>query len=356
MSLWEELEQLHIDEVERLAGSKASLIANHRVEKQFGGYLKSARTQTEKQSRFAMVEEAVEGVIKEACDEYGTPTEPVREAVLNHIASLKLACGSCGCDGCGEGKHCGCKDCPSCDKAKESRISGGHADGCDCGFCQNKGKLPGSSDETEEVEEPEMEKAAGIDHEGTKCPKCSSLDIAHEFDHHASHEVQCNQCGNRFQVSKSTDKAAKWHFAEKKLPGWNERQKSDRGAVFGEDGGQYAMGDVKTIDSRDGVGDHGAVKTDHKRVPEEGLKPVPIDSKEHPHEDQSVEERWNHEYSGPYTDSGEPNTSEKPHEFVDADKPIGDTTAYPTKTFGESPRAADPVTNVALSKWHYFTP
>lgn len=356
MSLWENLEQMHIDEVERLAGSRAILIAKHRVDKQLGPYLKTARSGPERASRVALVIDSLDDIVKEAADEHGTPTDVVREEIVAHINSYKLACASCGCEdgACGEGKNCGCKDCGSC--GKESKTAGGHAPGCDCNFCANMGKGFGNKDEEESEDDDEVTaRVAGEYYQDATCPECSSKDVANQSESDGYHQVLCNKCGERFHFDKNTEtsKTTKWHIvADKKLPGWNDHQKSDRGAVFGEHGGTY---DKETLDlgaSKDAVGDQGAVKTDHKRVPEEGLKPVPIDSKEHPHDDQSVEERWNREYTGPYTDSGDANTSKKPHEFVDAGDPIGNTEAYPTSTFSGDAWSTNPVTNVALSKWH----
>lgn len=352
MSLWGNLEQMHIDEVEKKLGSRAILIAKHRIDKQVGSYVKAARTESEKTARINIVSADIDGIIKDAADEFGTELEPVQAAIADHLSAYKLACGSCGCEGgaCGEGKDCGCKDCGSC--GKESKTAGGHADGCDCGFCANKGSFGKSDDDGEEPDDEVTAKTAA-EFPDVTCPECGTRDVGHQFNRIESHEATCNNCGHRFDVPKHDLKSAKWHIlAEQKLPGWNERQKSQRGAVGGEFGGEY---DKETLDlgaSKDAVGDQGAVKTDHKRVPEDGLKPVPIDSKEHPHEDQSVEQRWNREYTGPYTDSGEPDTSKKEHTFIDADAPIGNTEAIPTKTFQGDSWSTNPVTNVALSKWH----
>ena len=43
---------------------------------------------------------------------------------------------------------------------EQAKISAGHKPGCDCGFCQNKGKLPGTTDDDEDEDDVKESKTA----------------------------------------------------------------------------------------------------------------------------------------------------------------------------------------------------
>ena len=154
-----------------------------------------------------------------------------------------------------------------------------------------------------------------------RCPHCGSHSIATVSDQQGHEVIKCESCGKR---------------------------------SYGDPANNSVRKEITAADAPEGADK----ATQHKRVDpnqvhdikgypseanrEHDMKPLDVGSLEHPHEYQDVEE-----HERPKNLKGD----ERPIDFikreydqVDITKPIGDTEAIGTKTYGDTPNAARPVT------------
>lgn len=111
-------------EQERLSGNRAIIAVQTRVKTKFEKFVRAAKTDEEHQTRIELVSNEIQQIANEAADEY-------------HY-----------------------DDVPRLINAATAVLGGGHASDCTCGFCENKGKLPGSSDEDDGEEKESSFKTA----------------------------------------------------------------------------------------------------------------------------------------------------------------------------------------------------
>ena len=163
---------------------------------------------------------------------------------------------------------------------------------------------------------------------GKKCPHCGSKDIAKVSDQQGVEVIKCDSCGKRSYGDPA-----------------NNSVRKEITAADAPEGADKAY-EHKRVDP-DQVHDIKGYPSEANR--EHDMKPLDVGSKDHPHEYQDVEE-----HERPKNLKGD----ERPIDFikreydqVDITKPIGDTEAIATKTFGDTPNAATPITQVA-AKWH----
>lgn len=143
------------DEGARIASRKATAVATKRVVDRYASFLANAQSPQDRLARLALVEDEVRQVVADAVAEYApdSDVESLQEAILDHLKG----------DGVTD-INAELEDAPSAvgSGTISSREAGGHASDCTCGFCANKGKLPGgdSEDEAEEDEGEEKEASA----------------------------------------------------------------------------------------------------------------------------------------------------------------------------------------------------
>jgi hypothetical protein len=126
--LFEDLAQF--DDGKRVAGRQAAAVAQKRVADRFGSYLKIAKNADEYAARLSFVEDDVRQIVADVAEEYNADLENLQETIDDHLKGD----GVTDLDG----------DLEEAPSAVGHKAAGGHASDCTCGFCKNKGNLPGS--------------------------------------------------------------------------------------------------------------------------------------------------------------------------------------------------------------------
>lgn len=146
---------------------EAAAVAHKRVQDRVGSYLKVAKTPTEYGARLSFVYDDVRQIVAEVAEEFSVDHDKLAEAIDE---SLK-----------GEGVTDINEELEDAPSAVGEKTAGGHKDGCTCGFCKNKGNLPGRVDQKEQEDkdasEPEDDDDSGV------VDKESSTKTASEFGH-----------------------------------------------------------------------------------------------------------------------------------------------------------------------------
>lgn len=203
-------------------------------------------------------------------------------------------------------------------------LGGGHPAGCDCGFCQNKGKGFGGDAEEEEDEE--------------KTAKTASTKTACDCPAHDGGECNCGDDCDCAECHGGKEASVKPYVY----------QDFDWEKVAAEaDYSDSYQGERESLPTSDGtgLGDTGAVPTDRSKSGDQtgwNLEPIDVDSQKHQLEHQDAPQRA--EYNNEDFDPSNP-----VRERVDADKAMQPefTKAPNTETWSDAGTQASPVT----SKW-----
>lgn len=350
MGIFEVLASQDASEHERVAGTRAVIAAQTRAKERFEKFVSKAANQEERDARINVIAADLDEIVKAISEEYG----------YGDVEKLR--------------------------NAATVALGGGHPSGCECGFCKNKGKLPGSDKEEQDESEPGAEgndepderhdyeasvKLAcpecteGEECEGCRSKKTSRVDVlqsaasAAEFpwDHVASVHVadgfshcdcDCEGCdeGNHCESEKCIESK---HSGN---PGNPESAKSsEKTAADAETGDSFSQERVDLPSSKDGLGGPSPKIDKGKSGDNTGwdLKPIEVPSAQHPTEQQHIHDTPDYSADLPgVTETGK---------RIDADSALapelyaGDN----TETWSGTENQAAPVTSEVLSKWTVAT-
>lgn len=197
------------DEGERKRSHQAAAVAQKRISDQVGNYLKISKTREEYEARLDFVSEDIRRIVADVAEEYGTDEERLLDAIDEHLKgdgvtnltqSLDEAPSAVGvgkqaakdeptpeqdtqdcpsCNGTGELKGGSCPQCHGTGQVSStSKQAAGHPDGCTCGFCKNKGNLPGMVDQEEQKDKDASESHDSDDDSDDDDKKESSVHMA----------------------------------------------------------------------------------------------------------------------------------------------------------------------------------
>jgi hypothetical protein len=160
-SLFDDINQF--DEGFRVAKRQAVAVAHKRVQDTVGSYLRLSKTAEERAARLDYVSDDIRQIVADTADEYSVDHDKLLDAIHESLEGEGVT------DINGE-----LADAPS---AVGEKTSGGHKPDCGCGFCKNKGNLPGSKKDGGE------EKVEGIVDDEEKADKdASEPDFKDKFE------------------------------------------------------------------------------------------------------------------------------------------------------------------------------
>lgn len=134
------------DEGHRVASRQAAAVAQKRVSDTVGGYLKIAKSPEEYQARLTYVLDDIKRIVADVAEEYEADVDSLQKAIEDHLEG----------DGVTELDD-SLENAPSA--VGHGKQSAGHKPGCECGFCKNKGNLPGSKKEDSDDGDDKSEKS-----------------------------------------------------------------------------------------------------------------------------------------------------------------------------------------------------
>lgn len=140
-SLFDDMAQF--DEGVHVARRQAVAVAQKRVMDRVGGYLRVSKTREEYDARLDFVAEDVRQIVADVAGEYDVEADKLADAIDEHLKGDGVT------DLNGE-----LDDAPS---AVGYKAAGGHASDCTCGFCKNKGKLPGSKKDDDDSDDDDSD-------------------------------------------------------------------------------------------------------------------------------------------------------------------------------------------------------
>lgn len=199
-------------------------------------------------------------------------------------------------------------------------LAGGHPADCTCGFCKNKGNLPGMSKDDEEAEE-DMDKESSVK---TACSEDCEEDHDHDRDEDEDERKNASVTPRPVQ-----------EFDWERVAGGVEDRSGD----------SYQHERVELPSSETGLGSEGSPKIDKAKSGDQtgwNLEPIDVGSKRHQLEHQDATDAA--EYNNADFDPSNP-----VRERIDADSPLQPehNVADNTKTWSDVGTQAQPVT----SKW-----
>lgn len=169
-SLFDDINQF--DEGFLAARREAVAVAQKRVQDRVGSYLKVAKTAEEYDARLNYVSDDVRQIVADVAEEFSIDHDKLADAIDEHLkgdgitdidAELADAPSAVG-------QKSASDDEPTSEEEEEiyedendkrldddKRTSGGHKPGCTCGFCKNKGNLPGQVDQKEQEDKDASE-------------------------------------------------------------------------------------------------------------------------------------------------------------------------------------------------------
>lgn len=343
IGIFEHLASEDAAEHERVSGTRAVIAAQTRVRDRFTSFLKRASSREEFEQRLALIDNEVRQIVIEACNEHV------------YVDSERVYL------------------------AATAVLGAGHPADCTCGFCENKGKLPGSKkdEDSDDMSDDEGEKDDEKKESSIKlaCPDCtedeecdmcrskksSSVDIrqasasATEFpwDHVASVHVadgfsfcECNCDGcNEGNHCESEECISTKHSGN---PGNPESAKSsEKTAADVETGDTFSQERVDLPSSKDGLGGPSPKIDKGKSGDNLGwdLKPIDVPSKQHPVEQQQIHDTPDYKADLPgVTETGK---------SIDAGAPLAPElyAGDKTETWSDTDTQQNPVTSEVLSKW-----
>ena len=136
-SLFDDITQF--DEGKHLASRQAAAVAHKRVSETVGGYLTIAENPEEYAARIDFVSGDIQRIVADVAEEYDADVDALQKAIDDGLKG----------DGVTD-LNDSLGDAPSA--VGHGKQAGGHKPDCSCGFCENKGNLPGS-DSKEETED-----------------------------------------------------------------------------------------------------------------------------------------------------------------------------------------------------------
>ena len=305
--LFEVLASQDAAEQERLGRGRATIAVQTRAKQRFETYVSKATTPEERAARIEVVSGDLDKIAEEVIAEHGFLTLDEARA------------------------------------AGREALGGGHPAGCTCGFCKNKGNLPGAKkdDDGDEDDEP-MEKDAAA--ECDDCEACKDGCTGHEEERRKREdaEYEAAESRNLGPTSKVDIKQASASASE--FP-WEHVA----AGVEVETGDTYAQDRVDLPSNKtDGLGGPSPKIDKGKSGDETGwnLEPIDVPSERHPTEQQSATDRA--DYTSEDFDPSSP-----VRDRVDADTPMQPehNVADKTETWTGTEGQASPVTSAVLSKW-----
>lgn len=293
--------------------SRAVIAAQTRVKEQFGSFVAKASDQGETDSRVAFLSTNIREVVAEVADEYGYD------------------------------------DADKLEKAATVALGGGHASDCSCGFCENKGKLPGEKSEDEDGNDPDAELKAKT--AGGTCAECHHpMDKHHADGTSGENGKGCELCDcTRGLVKDDTGGAGlrgarTASVAPYEYPEYNW----EKVAAEVEDGDTFSQERVDLPSSETGVGGPSPKIDKSDSGSNEGwtTEPIEVPSTQHPTERQDILAET------PDYAADLPGVSET-GKSISADTPLQPefNTADHTDTWTGTESQADPVTSAVLAKY-----
>lgn len=184
------------DDGQRVAQRTAAAVAQKRVADRFGNFLKQAGDDpVELRARLTFIEDDVRQIVAEVAEEHEGDVERLQEAIDEHLR--------------GDGVTDLDDELEEAPSAVGQKAAGGHKPGCECGFCKNKGKLPGSEKNDDSDNDSSEESDSDDDDKGESDDKPDFLDkdsAAHTADGYSAYEetgdpyalqgVTCKHCGS----------------------------------------------------------------------------------------------------------------------------------------------------------------
>lgn len=335
--IFEHLASEDAAEHERVAGTRAVIAAQTRVRDRFTSFLKKATSREEFEQRLALVDNEVRQIVIEACNEH------------LYVDSERIYL------------------------AATAVLGAGHPSDCTCGFCENKGNLPGSkkdedSDDMSDKSDDKDDEKKDDDDDDDKpafLKSKSSVDVrqgsasAPEFpwDHVASVHVAdgfsfcecgCDGC-NEGNHCESEECISTKHSGN---PGNPESAKSsEKTAADVETGDTFTQERVDLPASKDGLGGP-SPKIDKAKSGDNlgwDLKPIDVPSAQHPVEQQNIHDTPDYKADLPgVTETGK---------SIDADAALAPElyAGDKTETWSGTDSQQNPVTSEVLSKWTVAT-
>lgn len=149
-SLFDDITQF--DESFLASRREAAAVAHKRVQDRVGAYLKIAKTSEEYDARLNFVSDDIRQIVADVAEEFSVDHDKLADAIDD---ALK-----------GEGVTDINEELADAPSAVGHKAAGGHKDGCTCGFCKNKGNLPGRVDQKEQenkdASEPHDDDDSGV--------------------------------------------------------------------------------------------------------------------------------------------------------------------------------------------------
>lgn len=134
----------NFDDTERTTRRQAAAVAQKRVSDRFDHFIaRAGDDKVERQARLDLIADDIRQIVADVAEEYGADTEKLQEAIDEHLEGDGVT------DVDGE-----LEEAPS---AVGSKAAAGHASDCTCGFCQNKGNLPGSDKKDDDKSDDDSE-------------------------------------------------------------------------------------------------------------------------------------------------------------------------------------------------------
>lgn len=291
--LFEVLASQDAAEQERIARTRATIAVQTRAKQRFEAYVSKASSPEEREARIEVVSGDLDKLAEEVIAEHGFLTLDEARA------------------------------------AGREALGGGHPAGCECGFCKNKGKLPGEKNEDDGDEDDEMDKESSTK---TACSSCDCGDCKEGCDGSC-----CGDCKDGDKKMSSSIDIKQASASASEFP-WEVV------AADVETGDTYAQERVDVA-----TGPDASPKIDKGNSGDQtgwNLKPIEVPSERHPSEQQSATDRA--DYNAEDFDPSSP-----VRDRVDADTPLQPehNVADNTETWTGTEGQASPVTSNVLSKW-----
>lgn len=145
--LFEDIAQF--DEGVRIAHRQAAAVVQKRVSDRIGGYLRLAKTTEDRKARLDFVSDDIRQIVADVAEEFGADQDKLLEAIDEHLK--------------GDGVTNLDEDLDSAPSAVgHGKQAAGHKDGCECGFCKNKGSFGKKDKDEDKASEEEVTKVKGI--------------------------------------------------------------------------------------------------------------------------------------------------------------------------------------------------
>ena len=153
----------HDDSQEHVVANRAVIAAQTRVQDRFEKFVANSANDEDRVARIGLLEDEIREVVSAVADEYGYEGDPD----TLYLASTAV-------------------------------LGGGHASDCSCGFCENKGKLPGAKDESEEEGEEDSTKESSVKRACSCCKDCGTK--ACDCDNHKESKVAADYPGHDYSI------------------------------------------------------------------------------------------------------------------------------------------------------------